>query len=377
MPFYSLNYLIIMNTRPIAFFLPTLHGGGAERVVINLLKGMSNYQTPLDLIVATTDGPYLNQVPPQVRVINLATGRVIKAILPLSNYLRKNQPIALISHMNHANVVAVLAKKIVRTKTKLILVEHNTLSSEKSNLIRARFVPPFMKLLYPFADEIVAVSQGVAEDLESQLNLEKGKVNVIYNPIVDDELIAKGKLHLDHPWFEKGSPPVFLAVGRLTYQKDFLTLIKAFGILRSHKLARLIILGEGEQRTELEAMINQLGIAESVSMPGFVDNPYAYMSRAIAFVLSSRWEGLPTALIEAMACGCPVIATDCPSGPSEILEAGKYGALVPVGNEIALSTAMLDILNSSVNVDVLVQRTRDFSVEKANSQYLSLLGNSQ
>jgi glycosyltransferase involved in cell wall biosynthesis len=376
MPFYSLNYLIIMNTRPIAFFLPTLHGGGAERVVINLLKGMSNYQTPLDLIVATTDGPYLNQVPPQVRVINLATGRVIKAILPLSNYLRKNQPIALISHMNHANVVAVLAKKIVRTKTKLILVEHNTLSSEKSNLIRARFVPPFMKLLYPFADEIVAVSQGVAEDLESQLNLEKGKVNVIYNPIVDDELIAKGKLPLDHPWFEKGSPPVFLAVGRLTYQKDFLTLIKAFGILRSHKLARLIILGEGEQRTELEAMINQLGIVESVSMPGFVDNPYAYMSRAIAFVLSSRWEGLPTALIEAMACGCPVIATDCPSGPREILEAGKYGALVPVGNEIALSTAMLDILNSSVNVDVLVQRTRDFSVEKANSQYLSLLGSS-
>ncbi|MBD2138460.1 glycosyltransferase [Anabaena sp. FACHB-1237] len=363
-----------MNTRPIAFFLPTLHGGGAERVVINLLKGMSSYNIPLDLIVATTDGPYLNQVPSQVRVINLATGRVIKAILPLSKYLQNNKPIAIISHMNHANIVAVLAKKIGGTETKLILVEHNTLSFSKSNSIRAKFLPPLMKLLYPVADVIVGVSKGVAEDLESQLALEKGKVNVIYNPVIDDELIAKAKTPLEHPWFEKGCPPVFLAVGRLTAQKDFLTLIKAFGLLRKQKLARLIILGEGEQRTELEAMIRKLGISENVSMPGFVDNPYAYMSRGSAFVLSSRWEGLPTVLIEAMACGCPVIATDCPSGPREILEAGKYGTLVPVGNEIAISAAMLDILDSSVNVDVLVRKTMDFSVEQANSKYLSLLG---
>lgn len=363
-----------MNKGHIIFFLPTLHGGGAERITINLIKGMLKRDIPLELVVASAEGSYLHQIPKSVSVVNLAVGRVIKAILPLSHYLQQNRPSALVSHMSHANVVAVLAKKLTRTKTRLILVEHNTLSVNKSNLIRARFIPPLMKWLYPSVDAIVGVSKGVAEDLEFQLGLAEQKVNVIYNPVVDEQLIAKAKTPLDHPWFEKGHLPVFLAVGRLTTQKDFSTLIKAFALLRKHRLARLIILGEGELRTELEAMVNMLGIAEDISLPGFVENPYAYMYNANAFILSSRWEGLPTVLIEAMACGCPVVATDCPSGPKEILDAGKYGALVPVGDEIALSAAMSNVLDNSVNTDLLVQRTMDFSVEQATSKYLALLG---
>ena len=357
----------------IAFFLPSLHGGGAERAVVNLLKGMLGQNISLDLVLANAEGPYLNLVPEQVRVVNLATGRVIKAILPLSRYLQQNKPCALVSNMNHANVVAVLAKKLARIESKLMLVEHNTLSVDTSKLFRGKFIPPFMKLLYPHADFIVGVSKGVAEDLEVQLGLAEGKVNVIHNPIFDAQLIAKAKTPLDHPWFQKENPPVFLAVGRLTEQKDFLTLIKAFALLRKQRLARLIILGEGECRNQLEEMINMLEIGDDVSLPGFVENPYAYMYNASAFILSSRWEGLSNVLIEAMACGCPVVSTDCPSGPKEILEGGKYGLLLPVGDAVSLSESMLQVLDNHVNRDVLVQRAKYFSIEKAATQYLALL----
>jgi glycosyltransferase involved in cell wall biosynthesis len=240
---------IDMYQKRIAFFLPTLAGGGAERVAVNLLQGMVETGVPLDLVLANAEGPYLNQVPQQVRLVNLAAGRIINAILPLARYLKENRPIALLSHMSHANLGAVFAKELAGTKTRLALVEHNTLSVNKSKLFRNKFVPAFMKWLYPRADVIVGVSQGVAEDLEYQLGFKPGKVSVVYNPVVDNELIAKAKAPLDHPWFKQGNPPVFLAVGRLTEQKDFLTLIKAFALLRKQRLARLIILGEGECRS--------------------------------------------------------------------------------------------------------------------------------
>ncbi len=361
------------HQKRIAFFLPSLAGGGAERVAVNLLQSMAKQGVLLDLVLANAEGPYLNQVPEQVRLVNLAAGRIIKAIVHLARYLKENKPIALLSHMNHANVGAVLARELAGTKTRLVLVEHNTLSVSKSNLFRSKFVPPFMKLLYPRADIIIGVSQGVAEDLEYQVGFKPGKVRIVYNPVVDTELIAKAKSPLDHPWFKQPNCPVFLAVGRLTEQKDFLTLLKAFALLRKKILARLIILGEGESRSELEAIIKMLEISEDVSLPGFVHNPYTYMYNASAFILSSRWEGLPTVLIEAMACGCPVVATDCPSGPKEILEAGKYGLLVECGNPVALANAMIQTLEVPVSRDVLIERGMYFSNERAVAEYLKLL----
>ena len=298
--------------------------------------------------------------------------RVIKAILPLAKYIRKNKPAVLISHLCHANVIAALAKELAVTDTQLILVEHDTLSVSESEVFRARFVPPLMKLFYPRANKIVGVSEAVSRDLETQLGLKKGKVKTIYNPVVNTELIHQAKAYLDHPWLQPNSPPVFLAVGRLTIKKDFSTLIKAFANLREKVTVRLIILGEGELRPELEAITKNLGIAEDVSMPGFVKNPYAYMSRASAFILSSLWEGLPTVLIEAMACGCPVISTDCPSGPKEILAAGKYGELVPMSNVMALSAAMARVLESPISKELSTHRAMYFSFERAASEYLSL-----
>ena len=357
----------------IAFFIPTLHGGGAEKVVINLLRVIRHQNIALDLVVATAKGPYLEHIPLSVRTINLAAGRVIKAILPLAKYLQNNRPQALISNMSHANLVAVAANRLSSFKTQIILIEHNTLSAAKSKLLRARLIPSLMKLVYPHADKIVGVSLAVSKDLESELGLPQQTVKTIYNPVVDDQLLTLANAPLENPWFKENTPPVFLAVGRLTPQKDFSTLIQAFALVRKSVSARLVILGEGECRTELETMIRKLDLEQDIALPGFVDNPYAYMSRANCLVLSSRWEGLGNALIEAMACGCPVIATDCPSGPNEILEKGKYGHLVAVGNPQELSIAMLQVLKTPVNKDLLIQRAMYFSVDRAASKYLNLI----
>jgi glycosyltransferase involved in cell wall biosynthesis len=361
-----------MSDRRIAFFLPTLAGGGAERVALNLLKGMQERGISLDLVVVNTEGPYLEQVPDLVQLVNLGKARVMNAIPALARYLQENQPIGLLSHMNHANIGAILAKDLARSKTKLVVVEHDTLSASKSKLRRSKFLPPMMKFLYPRADAIVGVSQGVAEDLDCQLGFKPGTVKTVYNPVIDRDLISKSQATLVHPWFQPDSPPVFLAVGRLSPQKDFANLIQAFAIVRQQQAACLIILGEGETRSELEAQIAALGIAEDVSLPGFVQNPYAYMSHATTFVLSSRWEGLPTVLIEAMACGCNVVATDCPSGPQEILAAGKYGLLVPIANASALAAAMLQTLEMPMMRATSIERGMYFSTERAVTEYLKL-----
>ena len=359
--------------QPIAFFVPTMHGGGAERVVLNLIEGMIPQKIPLDLILASAEGPYLNQIPPEVRLIDLKGGRVIKSVLPLVRYLRTNRPQVVISHMSHTNVIALLAAKLSLVNTPIITVEHNTQSVRISPLQRAKLVLPLMKLLYPQAEVNVAVSQDAAKDLERVLKLPLGRVKAIYNPIVDSQLLAKAEENIEHPWFQDKSTPVFLAVGRLTQQKDFFNLIKAFARVRQQIDAKLVILGEGELRGKLTALIKKLALVNAVDLAGFTANPYAYMKRASAFVLSSRWEGLPTVLVEAMACGCPVIATDCPSGPREILANGKFGTLVPINDAEKLASAMLVVLNDPVAKEYLIERANDFSFHHSVTEYINLI----
>ena len=363
-----------MSQQRIAFFLPNLYGGGAERVSVNLLKGMVERENlVLDLVLGIAEGSFLEQVPEGVNIINLKSPRVATAILPLVKYLKTVQPDALLSHLGHANVIALVANKLAGSKTRLAVVEHNTLSVADAVSIRAKITPWFMKQFYPSADAIIGVSQGVSRDLESQLGFDSDSVTTIYNPVINRELLAKANTTVDHPWLQPGQPPVFLAVGRLTAQKDFTNLIQAFASVRQNKTARLIILGEGELRSELEELARSLGVKDDLDLPGFADNPYGYMARASAFVLSSRYEGLPTALIEAMACGCPVVSTDCPSGPQEILQGGKYGALVPIQNSKSLSEAMLGVLEQPVSLDVLQQRAKIFATEHIVPQYLKTL----
>jgi glycosyltransferase involved in cell wall biosynthesis len=201
-------------------------------------------------------------------------------------------------------------------------------------------MPYLIRKSYPSADGIIAVSSGVADDLAEATGIPRESIDVIYNPVVTPEVATASREAVDHPWLAPGEPPVVMGIGRLTPKKDFTTLLQAFAEVRREVPARLMILGEGPERAVLEGLVRTLDLAANVALPGFVGNPYAYLARASLFVLSSRWEGLPTVLIEAMFCGAPVVSTDCPSGPREILNGGRYGRLVPVGDLAALAQAI-------------------------------------
>ncbi|MEL6579599.1 MAG: glycosyltransferase [Cyanobacteria bacterium J06621_12] len=361
-----------MNEK-IAFFIPAMYGGGAERVVINLLEGMSKKDLSLDLVLSVAEGPYMDRIPKTVNIVDLKAGRVINSILPLIRYLRNNRPRVLISHLNHANVIALIANYLSRTNIPVVVVAHNTLSVARITQPQGKVVKPIMKWLYPHASAVATVSLAAARDMEVELGLASNSVRTIYNPIVDDRLFSQAQEATAEEWLQPNSPPVYVSIGRLTEQKDFATLLHSFARVRQKIDARLIILGEGELRPQLTDLIQQLGIGEAVSLPGFVKNPYPYLKSASAFVLSSRWEGLPTVLVEAMACGCSVIATDCPSGPLEILDKGKYGTLVPIGDVSALAEAMIQVLNNPTETGLLIDRAKDFAVEKSVLEYLKLI----
>jgi glycosyltransferase involved in cell wall biosynthesis len=336
-------------TSRLAIFLPSLNGGGAERCMLNLARGMTEKGHQVDLVLAQTKGPLLGEVPKSVRLVELLAGRTLASLPALVTYLRRERPEAMLSSLDHSNIVAVWARRLARAPVRVLVNEQNTMSSwaKRSPQLRRRVMPMAAKRFYPWADKVVAVSKGVADDLVQQVGIPESHVEVIYNPVVTPELEAKCAAPLDHPWFQRGQPPVLLGVGRLARQKDFPTLIQAFARVRRQIPARLMILGDGAERPVLEETIDRLGLEQDVSLPGFVDNPFPYLKRSSAFVLSSRWEGLPTVVIEALYCGVPVVATDCPSGPREILKGGRLGCLVPMGDVDGLARGMSEALSGN------------------------------
>ena len=363
----------------LALFLPSLSGGGAERVMVTLANGFALRGYRVDVVLACAQGPYLADVDARVRIVDLQAGRVIKALWPLARYLRRERPAALLAAMNHANVVAVLAQKWAGVSTRVVVSERITISIEagRARGWSARAVYALVPRLYRQANAIVAVSRAAARDLEQFAGLPAGAVHAIYNPVEWDRIQRRMAEPVPHPWLQPGQiRPVILAIGRLTEQKDFATLLRAFAAVRASTDARLLILGEGELREELQALAQSLGLGpDDVQMPGFVANPFAYMARAAVFVLSSRWEGLPGVLIQAMACGTPVVSTDCLSGPREILEDGRWGRLVPVGDVEALAQAIRAVLSSPrEQLPDVRQRARDFALDPAIDAYLAAMG---
>jgi glycosyltransferase involved in cell wall biosynthesis len=359
----------------VALFIASLRGGGAERIMVNLAQGFADRGLEVDLVLPQVEGPYLDDVPKSVRIVDLHAPRVLQSLPGLVRYLRRERPATLISAVNHANVVALWAKRLAGGPTRTVVTVHNTLSASTQNAWnrRQRSLPKVIGWSFPWADEIVAVSEGVAEDLVATAGLPRQRLRVIYNPVVTPELTNLAEEPLEHPWFAPGQPPVFLGVGRLAAQKDFPTLLRAFALLRRDTHARLLILGEGRERPQLEALVRELDLDSSVSLPGFVRNPFAFLKRASTFVLSSSWEGLPTVLIEALALGVPIVSTDCKSGPSEILQGGKYGRLVPVGDAATLAVAMrASLAEPSPPADEAT--LRQFTFEASLNAYLQVTG---
>ena len=360
--------------RPIAVFLPSLAGGGAERVLLTLAAGFAARGRPTDLVLADASGPYLQEVPDAVRTVDLGAGRVIRSLPGLTRYLRRRRPQALVAGLGHANLVALWARTLARRTPRVVVSEHGVADAQGARRRPIYLLwPRLVRRFYPQADAIVAVSAGLADDLATRTGLDRRRIRVIYNPVVTPALLERARAGLDHPWFAADAPPVVLSVGRLTEQKDYPLLIRAFARVVEQRPARLMILGEGEDRGALEALVRELGLAGEVALPGFVDNPFAYMARAAVFALSSRWEGLPTVLIEALACGCPVVSTDCRSGPREILEGGRFGRLVPSGAVDELAAAIRSTIDAPpppVPAGVLER----FRPERVVDEYLALLG---
>lgn len=331
-----------VDARRFAIFAPDMAGGGAERAALQLAAGLNDRGFRTDLVLAAAKGPRMAEVPQAVEVVDLGAERVLTSLPALTRYLRRARPYAMASFLDHANIVALWARRLAGYPSRLVVVEQNHLSTAATNgkSRRDRMMPKLVRRFYPWATCVAGVSAGVVADLSALADtIAADRYRVIYNPIVTDAMLERAAARIDHPWFEAGDP-VLVAAGRLRPQKDFPTLIRAFERVRATRSGRLVILGEGPERARLEALVRELGLDDDVELHGFADNPYAFFANATAFVLSSRWEGLPTVLIEALSCGAPVIATDCPSGPREILAEGRYGRIVPVGDVGALASAL-------------------------------------
>jgi glycosyltransferase involved in cell wall biosynthesis len=329
----------------------------------------------VDLVLAQKEGAFVDEVRDPVRIVDLKASRVLTSLPSLVRYLRREQPDAMLSVFGYVNIIALLAWRLAGVRTRLFVNEQNTVSFEAGNASswRGRLTPRLMRRFYPWANGIVVVSGGVREDMAQLINIARERITVIYNPsVVRAEVLEKAQTPLDHPWFKTDQPPVLVAVGRLQMQKDYPTLLRAFARVRQNRPVRLLILGEGKERPMLEALIKELGLEEDVGLPGFVMNPYAYMARASLFVLSSRWEGLPTVLIEALCCGTPAVSTDCPSGPREILKDGQYGQLVPVGEADALARAIETTL-ADKTPGPPSESWQPYELEAVVSQYTNLL----
>jgi len=348
----------------VALFLPSLGGGGAERVMVNLARGFAARGLDVDLVLVRAEGPYLADVPDAVRVIRLNGSRVILSLPALVRYLRRERPAVLLSTLNTANVIAACAGWLAGTGTKTFVRQAVPLSHEDGP--RAWVTSWLIRYSYPLAASVIAVSEGVRLDLSKEIGLSLDRIRVVPNPVVTPDLLVKAAEPIDHPWFAPGAPPVILGVGRLSGEKDFPTLVRAFADLRRRRELRLMILGEGAQRPRLERLVRDLGIEDDVALPGFVANPFSYIKRASLVVLSSTYEGMPAVLIQALACGTPVVSTDCDSGPREILENGRLGVLVPVGDSIALAEAMartLDVPPTSLPPGALGRYTDGAAVD--------------
>jgi glycosyltransferase involved in cell wall biosynthesis len=291
--------------------------------------------------LAQRSGEYVREVPEYANVIDLGATRTLTCLPALVRYIRRERPAGIIAFQDHANVIALLASAIAALKTPVIPTVHNTWSRMLDRgTWKTRVLGTVVGFAYRRTARVVAVSEGAADDLARQFHIDRERIDVIYNPVVGPQLFEQAAEPVQDLWFEQYDGPWVIGIGRLTKQKDFANLIEAFSHVRKEMDCRLLILGEGPDRPELEQLIRHLRLEDDCFLPGFVDNPYKYLSRAKLFVLSSAWEGLPTVLIEALALGIPAISTDCQSGPREILQDGKFGCLVPPSDPAGLSAAI-------------------------------------
>ncbi|PUB84249.1 MAG: glycosyl transferase [gamma proteobacterium symbiont of Ctena orbiculata] len=346
-------------------------------MVLNLVNALAERGLHIDLLLIKTRSRHLDEIHPAVNRIDLGTRHTATSLIPLTRYLRRIRPPCLLAAKDRAGRMAVIARALAgASNTRLVLRLGTNLTAAFAQKSRWRLFlrQQPIRLLYPHIDRIIAVSEGVRQDTLAISGVDQEKVVVIRNPVITPRMIEASSAPAPHTWENESEDPLILAVGRLTLQKDFATLLRAFADLRKHRPCRLIILGDGRQRENLLTLSHELGISKALALPGFTTNPYSYMKRADLFVLSSRWEGSPNVLTEAMALGTPVVSTDCPSGPSELLDRGRIAPLVPVGDWKALSQAMQSVLDNPPESTLLRESVQEYNAHQSASRYLEIMG---
>jgi len=363
----------------VAFFLPTLEVGGTERNVVNLVNNIDTEHYTVSLVLGNIHGDFVNQVRQDIVIVNLKASYSVGLFFALVQYFKIQKPDVFVSAFPRINIITIAAKIFSGVNTKIIITEHSVFSflpviakTFWRGMFARFFMPLLARLLYPKADSIVCVSVGIAEDLKKVINT-NGNMKVIYNPIIVDKIYQLADETVNNVWFSNPEVSVIIAVGRLVPIKDYLTLLKAFKQVLKNQPARLVILGSGPEKEKLEWLSSQMGLSESIAFMGFQKNPYKYIKKASVFVLSSLQEGFGNVIIEAMACGAPVVSTDCPVGPGEIIENMKNGILVPVGDEKSMADAILKVLNDPVLAEKFStagrERAKFFSVAKSVGEY--------
>ena len=365
--------------KKIALFVPSFRGGGAERAMLLFADGLLSLGYQVDFLVAQDEGPLKSSLPDGVRLFDLAQKKVSFTLPSLVRYLRRERPAALYSTIVNANITAIFARAVAHIRCPVVIRESNVVNPKQGVTISRKASGLIAPFIYRLADSIISVSEAVADELCASAPSLRKKISVLPNPVISEKIHELANAPLNHPWFPLGGEqyavsPVIVGAGRLHPQKDFSTLISAFAEVRKTRPLHLLILGEGSERPKLEEQVVRLGLGQDVSLPGHVENPFPYLKRAQTFVLSSRYEGMPNALLQAMAFGTPVVATECHSGAREVVTNTEFGRLVPVGNVPAMAAAIADCLllpRSASAAEFIEER---FSVKRATEEYLHVAG---
>ncbi|MEM9886783.1 MAG: glycosyltransferase [Bacteroidota bacterium] len=362
----------------VVLFCNTLNGGGAERVMVTLANGFVQRGLKVDFLLCQKVGSLLEELNSSVRIIDLRTSRTRNVIFKLARFLFKNKPDVLLSTQTHVNITSVLANWLSFKSTKNVIREASTPSVASERYIKNPLLKSFYKKVYLSADAIISVSLESRKDIASYYRTNENRIHNIYNPIYSKQLVQEAQKTVEHTWIKDIDKQVILGMGRIAPPKNFPNLIRAFAMVHQKMPnTRLILLGGTRPRfmhiyEEVCSIIEQNQLEEVVDLHGFVSNPFAYLSKADLFVLSSDWEGLPGSLIQALACGCPVVSTMCKSGPTEILDNGKYGYLVKTNDSLALAEAMINTLRNPINKSVLINRGKFFDLDRAVCNYIAV-----
>ncbi len=366
----------MIKQRKIAFFSYDMRVGGAEKMILTLLPWFINAGYSIDLVLVKKTGAFLTDIDQRVNLISLKKEHVGQSLFPLLKYFKKSKPDVFISNLTHLNIVTIIAKFFSGTRSKIIITEHSSITTNNLQKGGKEGILVFLaRFLYPLADKTVVVSEGAAQNLIEAIKINPNKVQSIYNPIDMDRIRILSGEKIDEFWLTEKSIPVLIAIGRLEQEKNFSFLLNVFQTLIKKRKVRLLILGEGSERQMLEQQMIAFGIENDVKLLGIKTNPYPYISNADILVCTSKYEGFNITLAESLACGTPVISMNCPYGPAEILDNGTYGQLISPGDQDGMVNAIIAAIDhpeSLPSKEKLMERAKRFSAEKIFSEYQEL-----